>query len=299
MSATFYYLFTDLRVTSMCRMLGVVWRDSDGAKLVAKLTELLYEAASNDYLLRGLTDNCRHCDGYGYLVLYDDGEGFKLVMEKFDAFDALNVNSGNDVCVINLKALKSTVRKLAKIIEGSKRGLLILHARKASKGEPRGVMHAHPYIEGIATRDGYKLIALAHNGSINKKPLARLIGVDPNAYTDTHILTLWLIKQLMLDKDLEHILKEAHKYTRTALNLVIASIEIIKKRLKATLYTYSYISERIKDEKRLKYYKPVFFKTLSAEGFISSTVKLLAVRRNLNLGNISEKTKHLLSASIS
>ena len=282
----------------MCRMLGVVWRDSNGAKLVAKLTELLYEAASNDCLLRELTDNYRHCDGYGYLVLYDDGEGLKLAIEKFDAFDSLNVSSSNDVCATNLKALESTVRKLAKIIEGSKRGLLILHARKASKGEPRGVMHAHPYIEGIAARDGYRLIALAHNGGVDKKPLAKLIGVDPDAYTDTHILTLWLIKQLIHGKDIEHILKEAYKYTRTALNLVIANIEV-KKELKATLYAYSFISERIKDEDRLEYYKPVFFKASGVEGFISSTVKLLAERRNLNLGSISEKITHLLSASIS
>jgi len=277
-------------------MLGVIWRNSNGAKLVAKLTKLLHEAASNDYLLKELTDNYRHCDGYGYLILYDNGEGLKLIIEKFDAYDSLSVS--NDICSANLKALESTVNKLAKLIEESRKGLLILHARKAGKGEPRGMMHAHPYIEGIASKNGYRLIALAHNGSIDKKPLAKLIGVNPNAYTDTHILTLWLTKQLMREGDIELVLKEAHQYTRTALNVVIADVEV-RERLKAVLYAYSYISEKIKDERRLKYYKPVFFKTLGAEGFISSTVKLLAERHNLNLGNISEKTTYLLSASIS
>jgi len=277
-------------------MLGVVWRDVDGAELVAKLTELLYEAASNDCLLKELTSNYRHCDGYGYLILYDDGNGLRLAIEKFDAFNTLNVG-GNDICATNLKALGSTVKMLTKIIRNSKEGLLILHARKAGKGEPRGVMHAHPYIESVAARDGYRLIALAHNGGVDKNSLARLINVDPDVYTDTHILTLWLVRELIRGKDIKHVLNEAHKYTRTALNLVIANIEV-KKKLRATLYAYSYISERIKDRKRLEYYKPVFFKTLGAEGFISSTVKLLAERRNLDLGIVSEETTYLFSAPI-
>lgn len=131
-----------------------------------------------------------------------------------------------------------------------------------------------------------------------KRPIARSLRINPKAYTDTHILTLWLIKHLALGKNISDIVREAHQYTKTALNLVIADV-MVSEGLTTKLYAYSYISKRvINNEKRLRYYKPVFFRTSHAAGFTSSTIKLLAEDEGLDLGEVVERTEYLLEVSI-
>lgn len=112
----------------MCRVLGAAWDSLDGAKLVAELVILTYRAANNDILLKELTHNNKHCDGYGYLIIYGGNEGLRMRIEKFDAFNASGDNTG--VCTLNLKALHEASERLAKIIKESEKGILILHARR-------------------------------------------------------------------------------------------------------------------------------------------------------------------------
>ncbi|CCC81791.1 class II glutamine amidotransferase [Thermoproteus tenax] len=104
----------------------------------------------------------------------------------------------------------------------------LAHARAASPGEPLGALYAHPFL--VHTADGRALF-VAHNGSVNKGVLAKMFGVDPDRYSDSWLLALFLASRW--DDPLEA-LKEAEALTRTALN--VAVLELPGPRA----YAYSY-----------------------------------------------------------
>ncbi|ABM80604.1 hypothetical protein [Hyperthermus butylicus] len=258
-------------------MLGAAWFGAEGSRLAARLAGLLYEAARSDPLLEAITGDARHCHGYGYLLVYSDGRGWRILWERYDAADELG--PGEESCRANLDALGWAAERLASLVEGTARGVLMLHARRASRGEPRGSLHAHPYLHGIPGRNGYRMLALMHNGSVHKDGLALLLGVDPAAYTDTHLLAVWLARQLGTGRTMEEAVREAEKYTKTALDIVLADIAPGPS---ISLYIYSHLPEGL-DANRLEYYKPVVFTAGEAKGYMSSTLKLLAEKRGLKL----------------
>ena len=261
----------------MCRMLGAVWSGVEGSKVVAELVGLLYEAARNDPFLEAIAGDARHCHGYGYLLAYTDGRGWRILWERYDAADELG--PGEESCVANLEALRWASERLAELIRGTARGMIMLHARRAGRKEPRGSLHTHPYLHGIPGRNGYRTIALMHNGSVHKDELALLLGVDPAAYTDSHLLAVWLARQLGTGMTVEEAVREAEKYTRSALDIVIADIAPGPS---IDLYIYSHLPEGL-DPNRVEYYKPVVFTASEAKGYMSSTLKLLAEKKGLKL----------------
>ena len=157
--------------------------------------------------------------------------------------------------------------------------MLVLHARRASRREPRGSLYAHPYIHTIAGRGGQRIVALAHNGGVEKEPLALQLGVDPQAYTDSQLLAVWLAWQLSYGRSIAEALSEARQYTKTALDLAVAVIDPAGD---AVLYVNGYIKPGL-DERRVEYYKPIIFHGDGVDGYMSSTIKTLAERENLNL----------------
>ncbi len=52
-------------------------------------------------------------------------------------------------------------------------GIMLMHARKASPGEPAGALMSHPYVYS----DNDYTVFLAHNGSLNKNVLAQKLGI--------------------------------------------------------------------------------------------------------------------------
>jgi glutamine amidotransferase len=277
-------------------MIGAVWSSSEGSVLVASLTKLVYEAARNDPLLGRIARDTRHCHGFGFLLLYSNGRGYRLVYEKYDAADELG--EGEESCRENLQALMYAVEEVAELIEGSEHGLLLFHARRASRGEPRGAMYAHPYTYTIASRQGPRLIALIHNGSVYKDAIASILGVDPAYYTDSQALTVWLARQLASGRTPGEALAEARKFTRSALDVVVADIAPSSSGLRARAYAYSYLPSSL-DEKRVEYYKPVFYTAPGSRGYISSTILMLAKERDINLGKIQHEQDKVFTLELS
>ncbi len=268
----------------MCRMLGAIWRNPRGARTVSELIRILYRASSNDHLLRGIAGDGRHCHGYGYLLLASSGGGWALSWRRFDAADELG--SGEESCVENLRALERATQSVADDIVESSRGLILFHARRAGRGEPRGSLHAHPYIVP-ATKLGHAILALMHNGGVEKKALAGRLGVDPGLYTDSNLLALWMASNLTSEEDLEALLDEARGYTKSALDVVIALLRW-RGRLEASMHIYSYIASG--DPLRLEYYKPILFKAEGTEGYISSTIAEIAAEKlKLDMREAGEK----------
>ncbi len=280
----------------MCRMIAVLWTSPRGASLTARLVELLAEAASNDPLLERIAGDPRHCHGYGYFTVLDPGGQTILRWERSDAADYLGV--GEESCRMNLEALRSAASNLASLIERTRKGILILHARRASRGEPRGTLHAHPYIHGVAARAGYKIYALAHNGGVDKQRLSMLVGVDPTSYTDTHVFMTWLVRRLSYGVKLEEALEEAKQYVRTALDIVLAEAAPKPNGLEVRLHLYGYIVKDL-DEERREYYRPLFFDAGDAKGYISSTVKMLADQKGIGLSKIEDIEGRLTSLEAS
>lgn len=129
----------------------------------------------------------------------------------------------------------------------------IIHIRRASKGEPLGVNSAHPFIGEV---DG-AIIALAHNGGIDKYSLAKELGLDGNLnnVSDTYMY----FKLLLREYDRCHDIVNALRSTTTLLltkNLVKSTINSV------VLYVYEgdvkvYVVEdweHFKDDKR-EYYR--------------------------------------------
>lgn len=277
----------------MCRMIGAVWSSLRGARRVSRLVRLLYEASSNDRLLRRIAGDGRHCHGYGYLLLTSSGRGWRLSWDKFDAADELGV--GEESCAENLKALGRATQAVAGDIESSSRGLILFHARRAGRGEPRGALHAHPYIVP-ATRAGHAVLALIHNGGLEKTFLAKSLGVDPSNYTDSNILALWIASNLRSEGDLERLLRKAEKHTKSALDVVVALVKW-GRRLEASMHIYSYIASR--GPERLEYYKPVLFEVEGAKGYVSSTIAEIAAERGLRLGFREARGRRLYTMNFS
>ncbi len=276
------------RVQALCRMIGLVWRSFRAVKTAAELVKLLAEAASRDPYLESIAGDARHCHGYGFAGFVERDGGFVMVWERFDAADLLGV--GEESCTRNLEALREALARLADLVASSSKGVLVAHARRASRGEPRGTFHAHPYLHTVAGRHGYRLIALAHNGGIDKAPLASLLGLDPSSYTDSGILAAWVARQVSYGLTVEEALREARQYTRTALDVLV---------LEATgnsyrLHVHGYVRRDLGRE-RIEYYKPYTFDASELQGYASSTIVELAQARGLDLGALNDDLdKHIV-----
>lgn len=86
---------------------------------------------------------------------------------------------------------------------------LVIHARRASRTEPIGQEHSHPFM--------YRLekgaIWFAHNGGAFKKDIALTIGEYPWLRTDSELLGLFITKniQTCMHRDLDQCVVEAYK----------------------------------------------------------------------------------------
>lgn len=98
-------------------------------------------------------------------------------------------------------------------------GVIMVHARAASRGMPVNVFSTHP-AEAV-TSQGYRLFVV-HNGTVDKDAILEDLGVDPGSpYARRHNDTYFLARLLasMTDENLERRLIEmAARHLRTALN---------------------------------------------------------------------------------
>ncbi len=113
------------------------------------------------------------------------------------------------------------------------------HVRAASPGEPVGVIYSHPF--QVHTEDG-RILYVAHNGSVDKREMGRLLGLDPSRFSDSWILAAFLASSW---DDPESALTEAEQFVKTALNLAIMELPGPR------LYAYNYFKSP--EEKREAY----------------------------------------------
>ncbi|AEA12446.1 glutamine amidotransferase class-II [Thermoproteus uzoniensis 768-20] len=138
----------------------------------------------------------------------------------------------------------------------------LAHARAASKGEPLGLLYAHPF--QAETPDG-RVIYVAHNGSVDKTALAAALGLDPKLFSDSWLLALFLAARWA---DPEAALAEALKYVKTALNLAVLELPGPK----AYAYSYYRLPEGPDRDVYERYYRLYRVRGNGWEAVVSSTL---------------------------
>ena len=249
----------------MCRMLGLLLHPNDPGEIrdavntASLLLEAFLKASREDpYLARLGVPDPSHCHGWGYVVIW----GTK---EAYQGFEYARGDGGS--CKENLAGLEYVVERLKALLEAKwDRLLVVVHARRAGRNEPRGLLHAHPFSLTVAFRHGPRTYYFAHNGSIRKDELARILGVDPSAYTDSFIGFYWLVKRLSYGGDIAGLYRRLASYTRTALDTILVE----KTGSTASMYVTGYVGDV--DEDRRQYYQPYLVRATGIVGYASSTI---------------------------
>ncbi len=193
---------------------------------------------------------------------------------KYDALD--NPSIKFSVCEDNLKVLESVVSRLGmelrRVAGLNTYAYLLLHARKAGKEEPRGTLHAHPYIVTNLINEPITYFFI-HNGGIDKVGLSKSLGmsVEVNSVTDSY-----LVAQVLLNgwdgEDLKGFIrrfKEAIKYVKEGSALITATLTI--KPSKKALIITSYVSKQASNFRR-RYYRTYLIKGRDYIVITSSTI---------------------------
>lgn len=271
----------------MSRMLGVLWRGPVGAHLVQELAWALRHAAATDPLSRSISGPGKHCDGFGFFMAYEPERGAPgILMGRSDAYDV--IRDPEFSCSANLEWLTNMIKMIAPLVRGSRKGLLLLHARSASPGEPRGTPHTHPFIHASPGREGPRLMAVAHEGWLDKSHLAYDLGLqEPILYSDSYLLTRWLASRLDDTTNIKQLLDNLRGYIMrgSAMNVLIAMLESARGRgFDFTLHIYSYIPEStMQDRRKARYYAPILFRGEGVVGFFSSTLEDLVYEMSLDV----------------
>lgn len=230
-----------------------------GLELVPRILEALHAAASHDPYLEALgAPDPSHCHGWGYAALIKR-EAWGLAFAKDDPGD----------CSKSLGGLARAAGHLASAALEAEAVLLILHARRAGREEPRGPLHAHPYLHVLSSADGARHLFLAHNGSVNKAEIGGELGLDARAYTDSHLSLLWLAAHVK-DRALDAMLEVARRYTKSAYDAALLETAPGRDPL---LHVVGYARLESIDEARRRYYEPVLVRGPGLVGYVSSTVR--------------------------
>ncbi len=235
------------------------------------LVRALVRAARHDVLLEPLVaGEPRHCDGFGY-ALYTP---FSLTIVKHDAADHLG--ACREACESNLNALEEAAERVCRELEHASNAgswaYLVMHARRASPGEPRGSIHAHPYIITHLGESGSRQYFLVHNGGVDKNAIATELlqeSIDTSLVTDSNVLAEALLRGWDGEglEEFKRRFKMLLSHVRTALITATLAVSVKGARIIAT----SYVREDLTPA-RHRYYETYLVR---AKGFIaiaSSTV---------------------------
>lgn len=266
----------------MCRLVaGYAWGPR-GARLLGELAVLAAEAARGDPYLRAVTGGeDRHCHGYG-LVLAIRGRGeaaWRLIHERYDALDG--GLGEEEACRSNLEAARGAAERLRGVLANAEEAFLVFHVRRAGRSEPRGSLNAHPYVAAAAAPGGQLLLYLAHNGGVRKEPLARELGLEPGAYTDSNLLLLWLARRLAQGADAAQALAEGYRLAKSGYDVALLAARDTGRGAEPGLYIAAGYAPGL-DEARRAYYEPIGFAAEEAAGYTSSTIRDLAREKGID-----------------
>lgn len=269
----------------MCRLVaGYAW-SREGAGLLGRLAVLVAEAASSDPYLREVTGSVdKHCHGYGLVLVYR-GSGSRAWRVLYERFDALEEGvDEEEACRANLEATRGAAERLRGLLSAAEEAYLVFHARRAGRSEPRGSLNTHPYSVTAATPDGAVVLYLAHNGGLRKAELAEALGLDPEDYTDSHLLAIWAARRLERGEAGEpwEPLAEGYGFAKSGYDVALLALEDTMRGVEPDLYIAAGMAPGL-DEARRRYYEPIGFRGNGAAGYISSTVRDLARREGLDI----------------
>jgi len=251
----------------MCRILFLAIEMNDKSKSILDiLINSFIRASEYDYYFEQYTKGARirHDDGWGIAV----GAIYRDYLALFHEKSALPVF--HDVSKTILYTMINKVKDFEK-------AYVILHSRAASRTEPLGSENAHPF------REDYSLgiLWLVHNGGINKKKIAKDIGIYPWIYIDSAVLTKYIAKKIDscvkncsdIPNCVSEIYREVYdKYLDRCLALVTGLL--ISCRDSVELYA----STPLKDshtcsELKRKYYQVYMLEQDSISAMMSSTIR--------------------------
>jgi len=240
---------------------------------VIKFIKVLARVARSDAYLRPLVNTApTHCDGLGYVIYSPLG----LKFMKYDAIDYPEPTYS--ICESNLEVLDSVVSRLGmelrRVANLGTYAYSIIHVRRASKGEPRGSLHAHPYLITDLSSEGPTYYFLVHNGGVDKYGLINSLGidVDPNSVTDSNLLAEVLLRGG--GEDLSEFRRRFSELIRYVKSALITATLVIKPG-KAYIIVTSYIKEGMSNL-RVRYYRTYLVRGSDYVVVTSSTVHDLA-----------------------
>ncbi len=145
----------------------------------------LKRACANDPKLSAIAPGCtRHCHGWGYVILAENGLfHYRTATSLYD----------DDVMLPKLKG----------------RIQAIFHGRYASDKELAGPIFSHPFVAASDTAVTY----LAHNG-----------GVNPPSQAPRNVDSEWVLDEIVRHGDIARALPLLKEHTHSALNLLILTV---------------------------------------------------------------------------
>ncbi len=190
----------------MCRLIGFKINDSN---MLRMLSTILAGTSRYDPLLP-ITSPGGHSDGWG-VVVHDTGSNSVLFYKSGEPF------------YTNTLFYENIVRNLRCTCKG------IIHIRRASPGEPLGLVYAHPF---MAEAKGF--LALAHNGGVDKRVLADILGLNTDAvdgFSDTYLYFQLLLRELSYRSLLDAITSTIRELlelnaVKTSINSVILHVDL-------------------------------------------------------------------------
>ena len=212
----------------MCRLISFA-TTADGLPELAALVKALARSAARDPLLEALgVRQPSHGDGWGFAVAVLKGGAWRFHFMKF----------GNPIFRDS-----EGLRGLMRILSDSEGEVFlgVIHARRASKGEAVTWVDAHPH--HAIVRDGTE-IYVAHNGRVNKEGLG-----GPLRRSDTVSLALYLARNPPLTEGLRKVVGSGYVESALSLGILIAGLGGAVR-----VASLNYVSPKVRDEARRKYY---------------------------------------------
>ncbi len=221
---------------SMCRLLALVGRNLGG---YLDYVDSFKTASECDPYLAELSgsETCgSHSDGWGYAVVGVDRDGrlvsqhYRTTVPVFHDQEGLNY----------LKSMLSRYSLLSAIV----------HSRKLAEGSAR-IVNTHPL---HFSWKGFEMW-LAHNGLMDSEALSRDLSMSRiSDITDTYYLGEYVYRALSCvnKKELVEALKNAARYTKTAMNTLIILYDDNKM---ITSISFYLTKNRMSNPSAFKYYK--------------------------------------------
>jgi predicted glutamine amidotransferase len=216
----------------MCRLMAI---SGDFSDVFENLFKSIQDAATYDKYLKELYGDeisPNHPDGWGFVNF--NGE------------------------LINFEKYRDPIYEASP--PSIKNGSLMIHARKASKGQPLGALNAHPFHRSLKNSE----IFMVHNGGV-KKELLKVKDIEVETHTDTETFLFSIRDKGEIVQSLKDALKMVdHKELMSgALNLAIMDID--RKGI-SRMFAYSDYS------KESEYIKLYYVESKKWKGIFSSTI---------------------------